>query len=327
MKTFPSHLQVSIATTAYETIVKESKQYQEHETGGILVGKRLNEQEFLIVAATGAGPKADHQAHTFAPDIEFVNMELRRIREVYTGVDYVGVWHKHPAFVDHPSGGDLKQARKILEDTENYKIQGELLAPIAVIANGQVNVKLYYLNDKMSDFAALPYTVIPDDEPRLVALQAQSKPQAWYDSESMQHELAALRAFDKSMQVSIGGETLFVTVTLSKLPRTKVHLVFAAPYPSVAPEVVIEAEEKALLFPSNVSTSALTSGITLARWVGEIEQALLVSGISVPVPDAPDSGLIPVAPPCLLRRWKWMPVVGALILLLIYRKFKSVKEK
>ena len=64
----------------HEIISQETALYASEnlETGGILVGKWLDAKTVLLVAATDAGPNADHQQMTFAIDIDHANDQLGR---------------------------------------------------------------------------------------------------------------------------------------------------------------------------------------------------------------------------------------------------------
>lgn len=141
------------------------------ETGGILVGRWLDEATILVLTATGAGPQADHQRLTFAVDVDFANRRLEELRLAYPSVDYVGEWHKHPPHFPRPSVGDLHTSLELLQDPA---YPNRLLNPIVIEKGGKININYYYLEANLADFVQLTPTVV--DEQQVAALLEPSSP-------------------------------------------------------------------------------------------------------------------------------------------------------
>lgn len=67
-----------------------------NETGGVLVGYRWG-ADIVVVAATGPGPRAEHEPTRFRRDGVFTQAEVDRLHEASQGRDdYVAEWHTHP---------------------------------------------------------------------------------------------------------------------------------------------------------------------------------------------------------------------------------------
>jgi len=70
-----------------------------------------------VLVAGDPGPRARKTAASFTTDSEHDRQVLEQARQHYGGrVTALGYWHKHPAGLNQPSGGDLDQARKLLAD-------------------------------------------------------------------------------------------------------------------------------------------------------------------------------------------------------------------
>ncbi|HEX2913510.1 MAG TPA: Mov34/MPN/PAD-1 family protein [Chloroflexia bacterium] len=143
----------------FETITQETLPFvdDKFETGGILIGRWLDQDTVLVVAATGAGPAAHHERLSFAVDTDHANNRLAAYRYQYPGVDYIGEWHKHPPTLDRPSGGDLYTARRLLAYPD---YPDRLINPIVVVRDGQLLVNFYYLDQTLADFVKLQRRVI-----------------------------------------------------------------------------------------------------------------------------------------------------------------------
>ena len=115
-----------ITTSALQVIEDEAKRQSKggqfaHETGGILIGRRLDPTRsgaILIVAATRPGADALHHAVEFNPDVEYVNQHLREYLAIYPQMDFIGIWHQHPPEYPKFSEGDVRSAQDICTDDD-----------------------------------------------------------------------------------------------------------------------------------------------------------------------------------------------------------------
>jgi integrative and conjugative element protein (TIGR02256 family) len=160
-------LMLLLAPGVQEAIKEETSAFAANnmETGGILVGKWLDRQTILIVAATDAGPNADHRQLTFAIDVDYANEELGRIASHFDGVDYVGDWHKHPPILEYPSSGDLSTILSMFRDPTT---PDRLVTPISVYRNGKPLLTWFYISRSTRQFERLRPKILNAAELRQV---------------------------------------------------------------------------------------------------------------------------------------------------------------
>lgn len=100
------------------------------ETGGVLMGYRASELEFVITDIIGPGPRAIHGNSTFYPDQQYHESEIRRKYEASeNSITYLGDWHTHPNAYPYLSNQDKSTIKKIAA-YENAR----LTHPIMLIA-------------------------------------------------------------------------------------------------------------------------------------------------------------------------------------------------
>lgn len=153
------NLKLRIASSAYQTIMEESMKWDGMETGTVLVGTQESDG-FTVTDAIGPGPKAKRSWGSFSPDVDYVNMELQRIRSLKT-VDFLGVHHLHPGDMHYPSGGDKTQAIEMLTDPD-YKINGKLLCFISIKNGKSVVLHPYLMTKENPVFKPIKYEIIND---------------------------------------------------------------------------------------------------------------------------------------------------------------------
>ena len=280
---------VLVTQAAFDAMRQETLRYatEDQETGGIMIGKWLDAATVLVVAATEAGPQADHQKFTFAIDVDFANAELDRWVGQYPGVDYIGEWHKHPPALHYPSGGDLYTARRLLADP-GYPAR--LINPITVVRNGRVAVNFYYLDDQMGNFGHLQPRILAGEElarlePELQQaerrpgnagnVQVEKREPAWYTQPNglarVQAEEERLEAAKVERQIKEWesdkydeGSWAFV-VHSSRTPGLVLNLECYGQYPNQPPRV--QASYKGA--PTEVASFAVTNWAT-NYWVSDI---------------------------------------------------------
>ena len=280
---------VLVTQAAFDAMRQETLRYatEDQETGGIMIGKWLDAATVLVVAATEAGPQADHQKFTFAIDVDFANAELDRWVGQYPGVDYIGEWHKHPPALHYPSGGDLYTARRLLADP-GYPAR--LINPITVVRNGRVAVNFYYLDDQMGNFGHLQPRILAGEElarlePELQQaerrpgnagnVQVEKREPAWYTQPNglarVQAEEERLEAAKVKRQIKEWesdkydeGSWAFV-VHSSRTPGLVLNLECYGQYPNQPPRV--QASYKGA--PTEVASFAVTNWAS-TYWVSDI---------------------------------------------------------
>jgi proteasome lid subunit RPN8/RPN11 len=109
----PSLRKVYVSRSALKTIFEECKKSPGRETGGALVGT-FNEDRICVMEASGPGLDAVHTVASFSPDVYYLENFVKYYEE--RGFSFVGQWHKHPSYIERPSGGDIAQIMEIIKD-------------------------------------------------------------------------------------------------------------------------------------------------------------------------------------------------------------------
>lgn len=114
----------------------------ESETGGVLIGKRLDDERLFCLAATRPGPNAEHRRAEFSPDVDHAQSVLDDYRTEYDVV-WIGTWHKHPGEMNRLSDGDVTQMRDFVRDPETVD---EIVAVVTTYVDGVVKLNPFYMD-------------------------------------------------------------------------------------------------------------------------------------------------------------------------------------
>lgn len=137
----------------------------EKETGGILIGPDPTDEFVLVTSATGPGPDAKRASFaSWETDTDYLNEMLKKAREENPAVNLRGFWHRHPGQMSHPSAQDLSEARKILQDTKHYKLDGKLIMPIVTVAQERVTIHTYFITDEELRFKEIPVEIVSESD-------------------------------------------------------------------------------------------------------------------------------------------------------------------
>lgn len=118
--------QYFIDESVHDFIISESQNKYPKETGGILVG-RLVEDRAKITNSIGPGPNALHKRNKFKRDGDFSQDILDSYVDQSNGeYDYIGEWHSHPQN-NGPSSKDVSSMAWIANNTD-YEVQTPILA-------------------------------------------------------------------------------------------------------------------------------------------------------------------------------------------------------
>jgi len=150
-------MKVLFTQRAYSSIVKECLAFPKTETGGILVGRKTADSDFLIPFVIGSGPKAKRSQSRFTPDVSWQQEILEGLFKRYA-VNYLGSFHRHPGTYYQPSLRDYRNARKITSspDWDVY----EAIFPIAILNGGGIQIYPYYLSRKSKGFKPISWEII-----------------------------------------------------------------------------------------------------------------------------------------------------------------------
>lgn len=227
-----------VSQRALETIEKECRRYPDAETGGILVGFR-DEDRVAITHATGSGPRADRSAHHFTKDTPYLQSVLKLLNH-YHQVDYLGVWHKHPQEMPHPSGGDIVSAMEEVSDPD-MRLE-ELITPICVLDQGMVDILPFVIKDDR--FHPVRWESVPHGQ----LVSQRSADQQWHTTEEGQHrlrqEMAEFEAQGVEVDLRQGSDgTYRFHVPLGADSQQRMVLLCPDDYPVTPPEVAVYDDE------------------------------------------------------------------------------------
>lgn len=249
---------VFITRSAHKAMVDETRRHRdsvqiENETGGILIGRRLEARgriEILIAVATSPGENALHHAIEFNPDVEYVNEQLREWCAVYPRMDYIGTWHKHPPRYPTFSRGDMRTAHALFDDS-SYKMI-EIVNPITWSGDGDVTIRYYYMNRAMAK-EGLPFEQIPaknilviDDYDEIV-IKESTPALDGLARERIAKERQLL--IEQGYQVKLHQEEYeyYFTIADERLPDTSIYLTAPPGYPRIPPSLTIERNGQGII--------------------------------------------------------------------------------
>lgn len=297
---------VYITNLALQVIKAEANRHhqdthEENETGGVLIGRRIehmNSAEVLITAATGPGERAYHNPIEFNPDVTYINQQLDRYRALYPNMDYIGTWHKHP--LDYPmfSPGDVQTAHMIFADP-SYKVD-EIINPIVWVDKGQFTIRYYYMHRQMARkqeaFIEIPGSriqSISEDHPLVIKEQSQGHSNVTVPA-CISEEYHRLKEYGHQTELKQQGQEYYFTVTLASHPDMVLHLIAPDGYPTLPPSLLVEQHGKELL---------ISDGGVIDKWTSNAERSYIVdvvhgvlSNLPVSLP-TPALSTTPPAPP------------------------------
>jgi hypothetical protein len=136
-------------------------------SGGILAGKRIAGERIAVVAASAPGPTPDNRQLGFALDQAQGNAMLEQWYAQDPDVDFIGLWHTHPADLVQPTPEDVQVAAKLLLDPASGA--GELLIAIVAMGLDGPEIGWFYLSSEAARrgeaCAAVAYEALDDGDP------------------------------------------------------------------------------------------------------------------------------------------------------------------
>lgn len=167
---------VFLLRSAHDAILRECLAWDNVETGTELIGVQMP-GGFLVTKALPPGPNARRTPASFSPDVAFVQKELEAYRKDHPGEDFLGIHHQHPPSLNHPSHGDLEQAKTILQDPD-YRINGRFLSLISIRAKKKVVLFPYRITSADPVFRRVGLEILSDNNPRAQTLLRQAGSQS-----------------------------------------------------------------------------------------------------------------------------------------------------
>jgi len=121
-----------LPSTIEERLLAEADDKYDSETGGILMGYRLNGSQYVVQDVIGPGPNASHQRNWFEPDYDYHDQEIGRAFKGSGGVStYLGDWHTHPDGAARLSPKDRRTLIRIARTPE-----AQAPCPVMLLASG-----------------------------------------------------------------------------------------------------------------------------------------------------------------------------------------------
>jgi integrative and conjugative element protein (TIGR02256 family) len=118
---------VVLLPAARASLVGHTRSAPESETGGILIGRKIDDQTVCVTRASPPGPRALHRRTRFSRDTRFLQHYLDDVHERTDGSeDYIGEWHVHPALDAPPSPIDCRSLFRIAR-RRNYATDNPIL--------------------------------------------------------------------------------------------------------------------------------------------------------------------------------------------------------
>lgn len=138
---------VLITYNAAKAIVSDSRNFDEDETGGILVGTLGG--PIAIVDAGTSGKNSVHHSVRFTSDPVADKQCLEDAKRRHGNrIMTAGWWHKHPSGFDRPSSGDCMQVRQLSRQYGDGKpvLMGIVTRQRRVL-RPKLNLRIYSLSD------------------------------------------------------------------------------------------------------------------------------------------------------------------------------------
>jgi integrative and conjugative element protein (TIGR02256 family) len=133
---------VQIEPAARAAICGHARSKPASETGGILLGRRLDDSTLLVTRASPPGPRARHGRFFFSRDTAFLQRYLDAVHDRTGGhEDYGGEWHVHLALDAPPSCVDRRSLYRIGRSS-NYGTNNPVLV-IAEHAAPEIRLRAY----------------------------------------------------------------------------------------------------------------------------------------------------------------------------------------
>lgn len=153
-------MMIYVSLDALNSISKEVEISKNIETGGILLGKLLQNGDVLITHAIGPGPNSIRKQYEFRKDFDYSVRMLEILYSRYS-VDFLGDWHKHPTGCVNYSNRDHKSMIRIAAINKKrcyFIIVGDEYNQI------NTNIALYSIEADQSTVNKIPFTIVEKPE-------------------------------------------------------------------------------------------------------------------------------------------------------------------
>lgn len=153
---------VVFTAKAYRAIVAETYERPRTETGGVFLGKIID-NVWYVLETIDPGPNAIFQAAYFEYDTPYVNHLANKTARFYlNGLDLLGLWHRHPGSMDTFSSTDDMTNQRYARMLNGGALSGIVnLDPIFRFTLYHISVPIAYANTAYSvDDSRIPQDLL-----------------------------------------------------------------------------------------------------------------------------------------------------------------------
>lgn len=122
------------------------------ETGGILIGRKVEENSFEIIDVSVSDEDNKYSIVSFIRGVKKTDLLLRKHYKKKSGY-YIGEWHSHPKFSLSPSRQDIATMLGILAD-DNYGVTFSILM-ITKMNNNMLDYRGYFFHEHLNEIIEL----------------------------------------------------------------------------------------------------------------------------------------------------------------------------
>jgi integrative and conjugative element protein (TIGR02256 family) len=147
-----------ITKKAWRQMERAVRENPELETGGILMGYPLNDNDWLITYASKPGPNAVREPRSIFFDDQYLRNLVRRLNRRGLGRwRYIGDWHSHTVRRLSPSRADR---RTVLEKATQarYASTSPIMLIVGLGKRNQMQARGYILNDSLREIRQISLT-------------------------------------------------------------------------------------------------------------------------------------------------------------------------
>lgn len=140
-----------ISTKAWNQIERAVRKNRQIETGGILMGYQMNEQDWMITYASEPGPNAVQQTHSVFFDEHYLKNLISRLSKRGAGRwKYIGDWHSHTVKRLSPSKVDKHTVVEKASQAK-YASNSPIMLIVGIRKGDSLQGRAYILNDSLRE--------------------------------------------------------------------------------------------------------------------------------------------------------------------------------
>lgn len=155
-----SKINFNIAPLVKLKIERALKKHGDFETGGILIGKKIENNCFEIVDISISDEDNKYSISSFFRGIRKSDKLILSHFKRKTGY-YIGEWHSHPKFSLTPSHQDIATMLGILDDV-NYGVSFTILL-ITKLNNNVLDYQGFFFHKELDKIIVLDQSQAPND--------------------------------------------------------------------------------------------------------------------------------------------------------------------